>query len=103
MPAIPRDRARVTKKPKFTSEMIEKVKSTRENCLGSLIPIGTIRAKYISVYTIVLSDIAIFYAQVNKVSDKDEGKSLTLFTQGRLDAFRSYASLKKKKITKASK
>ena len=102
MPTIPRDRARVTKKPKFTSEMISQVISTRDSCVGSLIPVATIRSTYISVYSIVLSDIGLFYAQVNKVTDKDQGKSLTLFTQGRLNAFRSYASLRKKKMKQAT-
>ena len=83
--------------------MIDQVKSARDNCVGSLIPISIIRTKYISVYTIVLSDIGIFYAQVNKVTDKDQGHSLTIFTQGRLDAFRKYASLKKKKSTQGKK
>jgi hypothetical protein len=103
IPAIPRDRAHKTKKPKHSQDKIASVLKVREECVESLASINTIRSKYAEVLSIMLSDITRFYTQVNKVTDKDEGKSLTLFTQGRLDWFRQHASTRKKKLSRSNR
>ena len=95
-PIVPRVRAIKTNKPKYNSEALSIVNQKRAKCTGALIGIADIRSKYINISSIVLKDIAKFYELVNKVTDVDQGKSMAIFTQGRHDAFRKFASVSKK-------